>query len=741
MRTNFLRIALFVGLCGCEVDESLDFETEDDVAVGPSAPGPLGAQSGSLHDEQGIHGELSLAGCVVPADMMSIYADRLTLIGPEGGEVEERPPLEGTVFATDDPHRFSFSIPEAEEGAHYRLSVHLPAEDCGPLFWRSDSEGMAVGGGASVHVEGFAARTTVEILSVQSQELGEDLWVGRDHLDFLSSEHGTRQIRWRTDLEDVTAGELQISASPYPLGAEPGELDPCAEPEDDGHGVLYRETFGAEVGEWNEIEVDFAALLEEVAPESSPLRRLHLAGAPLYVRVVPFLGETAACEVFEDGVHGWVGVAKIPGVNLLPEEEPEDPPLSAGEGNSYSPPSMAADLAGRPTYGEWGYTVVQEHVLPPAPCIGIGGQFYRDHDPLGCMLLDNYPHEAGKTAHVGNRFVLVWKSSGGGGWSIGGALKSLVTTGGTALGKGVDTLSQLYESVKDGLAEVGADVINTAIPGACSAIESAGSSCEQLVKGGIEAGLMSMGIPPSLPNWEELKDEGIDYVAAEVGTAIEQQTGIPAGLTEDLLRKVAHDVLEKMGHKAGGTGSFAWVKPYINLYPAILRLTLDRNDDEPLGANGRIVGAANEVFHGVDIAVPSVFPESGRLTVPIHLRPRFDTIPLPWCKRTMLGEITCVGASVLLKPLCQYQTLEYSGTPLWHTHNCDSVNYADIYYRDAWLDAVANAGCVEFLLRSGMYYGGFFASFPDAYKLYARVNATATAWWDGLFYWTPSCGG
>jgi len=87
---------------------------------------------------------------------------------------------------------------------------------------------------------------------------------------------------------------------------------------------------------------------------------------------------------------------------------------------------------------------------------------------------------------------------------------------------------------------------------------------------GLDYGLASVGIPPSLPNFDELSNMGADYIAA---TALEQ-AGIPAtSITTDTVRDLGDKVGDSINDAANSGNSpnplnWDFVKPYA---PAIYR--------------------------------------------------------------------------------------------------------------------------------------------------------------------------
>ena len=345
------------------------------VAVAQSIPPPGGE---TRDDPTVITGTLELNGCSVNPASVVVRAvpTRVGGIGrPRGvgivglGDTTARdlpaiqlPSRDARFEATEDPHVFRFSITDLQPAQLYRLLAATPPNPCDHVFWRAASDGLVVPGMSSVRLEGFAARTTVEVRRLRTRQ-----WVGMDNLRFDDPLLASRTFRWRTSLDNVTGGEIQVAIDSFPTQ---GAFGPCDEPTG---GILYRRRIAAAPGRWVETAVDFGSLLSRlrtvgVASLPGPIapadyERLEM-GHPVYVRVVPLTREGPVCDARTGGVHGWVMLAKLPGRRTAPEPLPLPRPLAADTGQSYAPPYVGGDLLGHPTYSELAYAIVKPHTLP-----------------------------------------------------------------------------------------------------------------------------------------------------------------------------------------------------------------------------------------------------------------------------------------------------------------------------------------------------------------------------------------
>lgn len=95
---------------------------------------------------------------------------------------------------------------------------------------------------------------------------------------------------------------------------------------------------------------------------------------------------------------------------------------------------------------------------------------------------------------------------------------------------GVDWVSEAYKNLKsavvDGLAGI-----------ACGGDEY----CKMAISAGLDIGLAAMGMPPSLPNFDELMDGGFDYLAGEIAA----QAGCPDAVCRERIKNELRQVLDE----------------------------------------------------------------------------------------------------------------------------------------------------------------------------------------------------
>jgi len=729
--------------------------------------------------EVSLQGRIRLAGCTIAPQDISVVAYPLEVAMPDRSA--RRTNLQRTArmrkatsrVSVSQANQLSFTLRGIKRGVLYRLFVGISDTKCGRVFWRGPEGGLVHAASKRVAIDGFAAQSEIEVFEPESAS-----WVGADHLDFTTPGAALRALRWRSTVPATERGELQVSAAPFPVS---GEFGNCDEPEG---GIIYRQQLaidtGRAAGEWQTFDaIDFnqivalpgrtrgpatlPGVLEPNALTSALYAKL-LAGAPLYLRVVPFTAGQPACSIERYGVFGWVMMAKIPGLRLQSEEPTVEPPeLSFGSGNMYFPPSGYG--GGHPGYHELAYRAVKPHLLPPNKCTLAAmtdKQFkhYFFSDPIGCLVVNNGLMNPGSIFPVG-KWVWFTPKSGSSGSSnplegLGGALVGLATGAYSTLGSFVNYLHELSSEIESTVTGLILKVVQAVdVLDGCSALKGAGLSCQELVKAGLKIGLTSMGVPPvSIPNWEQLQSQGFDYLAASMANEIASATGVPASLTEAKLRELVEQATQKAlaeitakRNQGSGVG-YDWLLPYAGIEPASLRLVFQKQLPDALPKTMRYIRATNTLFEGGDTLIPYLFPQTNQLTVPIVLPFRMQGIPNPRCRTDRFLQTTCEGLAFLSKPLCQAELYQASanGNPSyqWVELPCESAGQklVSTYFRDRWIAKHLQplTPCVNNFGSLFTTVGPINISFPSPPLLsLAFLRPSQWATWSGIFYAFPGC--
>jgi len=238
--------------------------------------------------------------------------------------------------------------------------------------------------------------------------------------------------------------------------------------------------------------------------------------------------------------------------------------------------------------------------------------------------------------------------------------------------------------------------------------------CEDLVEGAIDTGLVAMGIPPSLPNWDELKSKGINYLAAEIA----DQAGVSSIPGAEVIVANALAYAEKAfteldNHRSDGLTiqpAADWLAYYQGFKPGILDVTVSQEGVLDLsGVRWALKANDNDVFFGGGyVPLPHSLPWSGggqQLSVPLVLRP--NTTVVPDCPGSTLN-----GVHIDCKPYEAY-----------------------VWFKARWLDRLNANPCVTFDMRLLVYpFGGT----PDSLFSFDKENRSATGQvWSWTDYITP----
>lgn len=733
-----------------------------------------GPAQAAVNDRAGADAEISgliqLYGCPAEPDAFLIQAvpvgvelknRRTRYSDPRTGE------WTGTILPTGNPRILTFSIRGLKRDALYQLGLSvfrnltdLPADHplaaCRKIFWRGPERGLVVAGSRPVLFEGFVARTELEVRS--SDGYGRQIWLGKDDLRFDDDELAIRTFRWRSTLPAVTGIELQVSTEAFPTG---GDLSSCEEPVSGMVARIWQAARG-NAGDFQETStVDFRALLlgsrsdirdpagdaiGAVPPDESALAMLNL-GAPLYVRAVPHTEAGPACDTDTDGVAGWVMMAKLPADFDLPPDPAESPYFEPWDGSGYEPPYLGQPAYGHPAYGELAYMVIKNHPLPTAADLKLDGKKPIPEiplqDPLGYLLVSSGLVAPGTVLTEGTWFVFKPQPSSSGGdfisdfssaiGGLGGAFGGLVTAAAGLAGSWVDYMHRLTEQIKSSLAEAVVDIASS-VPGVeafCGKVD-----CEEYVKKGMEYGLVSMGVPPTLPSWTELKEQGASYLAAQVSSAIGDPTDVTEKLTKDqLLDMVEHTTEQQTANRGGDDPRYDWVVPYLGFEPAIWTISVKKNVPGDLPKNVVLRIKPTSLFAAVNLRVPYRFLENETLMeIPVVLPPNTSGIATPRCTTDPYWQTNCVADPSLSEPLCIGQYADANGVQSVELP-CEAVNHPGIYYREAWLQQrFWPSSCVLLNAVSYTDTGSIYLLLEPPFKAAAALDPAATAAWDGAIF-------
>lgn len=104
----------------------------------------------------------------------------------------------------------------------------------------------------------------------------------------------------------------------------------------------------------------------------------------------------------------------------------------------------------------------------------------------------------------------------------------------SAITSGMSWVSQAYADLKSGIIDAIGSV-------ACGG----DATCKMALSAGLDIGMVALGIPPTLPNFDQLVDGGFDYLAGELSAA----AGCPDAVCRDTIKNELKKALEEKKNK------------------------------------------------------------------------------------------------------------------------------------------------------------------------------------------------
>ena len=587
---------------------------------------PAAAQS---TDPTDILGRIELSGCAPAPQQIQIKALPASgvPVGPDGTTPAAMGVGVARVLARDADGGYPFTITGLEARKAYRLSVKLQDKQCGTLRWQGPS--LVLPGQSPVRIGGLAIRTQIEILG-EASDGGSRQWLGARIVNVLDSVAASSRIRLYSDNPAVKSFVLQFSDRAFPTIPRAIESGCLAE---EDQNLLGERIISATGPGWTEATINFnevlfpalgiqsAAGVATAAGVTSTSQVTEFAmGAPIYVRAVAELDDhQRLCDPATSGVGGWIivstgGLSANPGLGIGGTST-----LHVDAAN-YAAPKVHA----YPSSGEACFRAVADHTIgqygDPVMAIDIGfdwfvkaGTSYRD----------------GHTFLKGDAFCI--PGAGAVDEAVGTGI-TLVSGAIDAFGFMVTSIAQVWNQIKGAVAGVLVDVISfVGIP--CD------GKCAAAIEMGINAGLAAMGLPPSLPNWDELKSQGLDYLAGQIAN----QAGLPPDVVAAAM-DYAVAAIEELERTRGGDGRSLprWVQPDLGFEPGYLTFELRQEGSagalEPMRT---LTVADNAALLGGIAPIP---PLGGKtLQLPMVLRPNLAGLP----PRPFSEGITAPGADAL----------------------------------------------------------------------------------------------
>ena len=552
-----------------------------------------------------LQGDLRFEGCAPAVGSVDVHLRpiRTFRAGTRASGAVTPPAVTSTVRAvvtpTADAHILHFAAEGLVTGDLHQLGVDVRDVSCPLLKWRGPRAGLVVAGTAPVQFDALAVHTRLEVLGPRA---GGDTWVSRD---FLRPGDTTRRFRWNSDLAGVTAVDLQFASERFDLDSLTADAA-CSPP----RGLLTSQRAVHTATRPDEVAINVAALLAAPPAGATDLERVRWdqirhRRAPLYVRAVPVGATEQLCAPLLYGAASWVELVSI-------EDDPPPPVVfgpPVGLSGSYDNGALpwTDPLDGATTC----YTVVTAHTLPTS----FNPLQMAAYDGMSWAIVFGGLHPYGYTMPVGESFCYTPPSGGSSSW-----FDDVVSTFSDAVTGFVDAISFVVDSVSSLYSEIRNAVVDM-VAYALASVVGCPSWCHTLLQAAAEYALVALGLPPSLPNFDQLVDQGVDYLAAEVAA----QTGVPEEVITGAV-DIAKDMAKSAKANRGIPG-MAWLIEDTGFRPSSVMLDVRRN---PLGTPTKdlFVGGATWAGSSSHLHVPTA-PAAPAIRMPVTLSPDYTGITPP----------------------------------------------------------------------------------------------------------------
>jgi hypothetical protein len=213
------------------------------------------------------------------------------------------------------------------------------------------------------------------------------------------------------------------------------------------------------------------------------------------------------------------------------------------------------------------------------------------------------------------------------------------------LGGFVDWLSHSYASLKSELLSA----VAKAIPGC-----SGSPPCEGALEMGLNAGLAAVGMPPELPDFEQLQAMGEGYLVDMIAQQA-AQTGVP--FAEDAARAAVKEMIAqgKEAATSGGSGSSLWIPDLSRQYkPLLVTVRVANPSAKPTTAVYlEVAETGSSRYLSQTLPVPPLAPQES-YEIAVALRPADD--PAAWMEEFSGGQadpLTSLGTYLKELPKAQ----------------------------------------------------------------------------------------
>jgi hypothetical protein len=501
--------------------------SETPISIASAAPTPTDTPAAAALPAVPTTGTVAILVCEPAAEDLSIV---FIEVGAQPGP----PNFVAPVFATADPHLFAFDGPTAPLGTLLALDLEIDSPDC-PADWDPPATYGFAGEAIDIQV---ALPGTSELLA---SNLGEEApglkkeilagaWV--DQIQTAESPNDYLQLfQWTTDLANALGGELQASILPFPPSSQTSLQPPP--------GLV--ETWDVTC-----VNCQFTIDLSPLAPQPNPLTQpssqtflAKLLGAVKVIWGGVQKAWGSAVDLLTGGAGGSSPSMAEANLKLPPQDNPTSY-MNAGQG---APPLITdyyfrvvpkanGQLAGAATntvrirfYADdinlFPNGIIdcnknpQACAIPGAPrpyiveVLSYHGIIEPKAEKYGCYLATKETTIGMITYPEGKMWCPEKEDDS---FSIPDLAEAIIDF----VVDAINWASQAYADLKAAVI----DFVGEFVPD-----PPCGDTCLTAL---LDVGLAALGIPPSVPNFDQLMDQGIEYMASQ---AVEQ-IGVPPAVSD-----------------------------------------------------------------------------------------------------------------------------------------------------------------------------------------------------------------
>lgn len=194
-------------------------------------------------------------------------------------------------------------------------------------------------------------------------------------------------------------------------------------------------------------------------------------------------------------------------------------------------------------------------------------------------------------------------------------------------------LSYVYNSVKDGYEDLQNAVVNVVADNFPFLDDDQREALRDAIGVALDIGLTALGIPPSLPDFEEAFAKGFDYCLAIALEEVCAQMGIPEDAIPDEVREmVSEEVARQIASQSssGGGSKYSYLRPSTRrcYRPACVEVQVLNYSDQPTVGGTLTVGYSVKnhfysIYRPARLPIPTLDPGE-QIVITCYLTPNID---------------------------------------------------------------------------------------------------------------------